>query len=65
VKQLNAPIKEVGLPSVDPLLIPSLTIAAGTSAVALDHQHDFHGIFQHQFLKNRVIVSTSVSGKTV
>jgi hypothetical protein len=39
VKQLNAPIKEVGLPSVDPLLIPSLTIAAGTSAVALEQRY--------------------------
>ncbi|RZC32122.1 takeout-like [Asbolus verrucosus] len=36
VSQLNKPINEVGLPSLEPLQIPSLTIGAGTNAVGVE-----------------------------
>jgi hypothetical protein len=39
VKQLNVPVKEVGLPSIDPLVVPSLKIEAGTSAVSFEQSY--------------------------
>ncbi|KAH0807438.1 hypothetical protein GEV33_015353 [Tenebrio molitor] len=39
VKQLNVPVKEVGLPSIDPLVVPSLKIGAGTSAVSFEQSY--------------------------
>ena len=35
IKQLEQPFKEVGLPTLEPLEIPALTIGAGTGAVGL------------------------------
>lgn len=35
MSQLDQPIRELGLPSLNPLKVPELTIEAGTSAVGL------------------------------
>ncbi|RZB54431.1 JHBP domain containing protein [Asbolus verrucosus] len=39
VKQLKKPIKEYGLPNLEPLEIPSLTIGAGTGPVAVQQNY--------------------------
>jgi hypothetical protein len=54
IKQLNVPIKEVGLPSIDPLFVPSMTIGAGTSAVAFEQRYtnlSFTGFTNIKFSK--------------
>ncbi|CAH1383486.1 unnamed protein product, partial [Tenebrio molitor] len=63
IKQLNVPIKEVGLPSIDPLLVPSMTIGAGTSAVAFEQRYtnlSFTGFTNIKFSKVGIDFKTNV-----
>jgi hypothetical protein len=50
VSQMTIPIKEVGLPKLDPMSIPSMSIAASTSAAAF-HQN-YENITLSGFTKN-------------
>ena len=49
IEQLNRPFRDVGLPSMEPLEIPELTVGAGTGAVGLV-QH-FKNMKVHGFTK--------------
>ncbi|XP_063926742.1 protein takeout-like [Zophobas morio] len=49
IEQLNRPFRDVGLPSMEPLEIPELTVGAGTGAVGLV-QH-FKNMKVHGFSK--------------
>lgn len=39
IKQLNRPIKEVNLPNLEPLDVPSLVIGAGSGAVSFQQNY--------------------------
>ncbi|CAH1383488.1 unnamed protein product, partial [Tenebrio molitor] len=40
IKQLNVPIKEVGLPNLDPLYVPKMSVGAGNSAAAFEQNYN-------------------------
>ncbi|KAJ3618506.1 hypothetical protein MTP99_006486 [Tenebrio molitor] len=49
IRQLDKPFKQVGLPSLEPLEIPAVTIEAGTGAVGL--QQNFKNVKIYGFTK--------------
>jgi hypothetical protein len=48
---LNVPIKEVGLPNLDPLYVPKMSVGAGNSAAAFEQ--DYNNMTLTGFTKNK------------
>ncbi|KAJ3617950.1 hypothetical protein MTP99_005991 [Tenebrio molitor] len=50
IKQLNVPMKEIGLPNLDPLYVPQMSVGAGNSAAAFEQ--NYNNITLTGFTKN-------------